>query len=81
MSSSVSELPESINIILHRPEYEISLETEIAFLKREINRLEHINHELENKYGYESRLNNELIDILRENKINFRAALNTAGRS
>lgn len=79
MSSSVSGLPKSIDVYLHQPEREISLETEIAFLKREIDRLEHINHKLENKYGYESRLNNELIDILRENRIPFRAALQPAG--
>lgn len=40
MSSSLSELPSSIDVIIHRPELEIELETEIALLKREVERLE-----------------------------------------
>lgn len=35
---------------------------------------------LERKYGYESYLNNELIDLLRESNINFRPALARANR-
>lgn len=78
MSSSVSDLPNSIDIIVHRPEIEIKLEAEIELLKREVEHLKNEFHMLENKYGYECSLNNELIDLLRENHINFRPALKSA---
>lgn len=66
------------HIVIHRPENEIKLETEIAMLRREVDRLYSQVKELESKYGYESRLNNELIDILRDHKIPFRPALESA---
>lgn len=38
-------------IVLHRQELEIKLETEIAFLRRVVERLEHINSEIEKSMG------------------------------
>ena len=75
-----SDSQSCINIILHRPETERNLEAKIRVLEMEVDKLRKEFHSLENKYGYECNLNNELIDILRSKNIPFRPALESAKR-
>jgi len=55
-------------------DYTKTLENEIQRLKAENVKLERQALDLSHKYGYESHVNNELIDILRDNKIYFRSS-------
>lgn len=68
-----------IELIKH--EREVQLEHEVEQLKYQVDKLTEEVKMLERKYGYESYLNNELIDLLRENHINFRPALARANRN
>lgn len=69
-----------IIVELVRHEREVELEQEITSLRIQIEILKQEVNELANKSGYESTLNNILIDILRENHIPFRPSLELAKR-
>ena len=66
--------------MLIKHEREVQLEHEVEQLKYQVDKLNEEVKMLERMYGYESYLNNELIDLLRVNHINFRPALAKANR-
>ena len=68
-------------IVEHRqPEYVKHLQRKILTLTADVQRLKMDLLTVTNKYGYEVMLNDELIDLLRENQIPFRPLLSRKER-
>jgi len=68
--------PFKIMVEYQSNDYTKTLENDIERLKTLNKKLEREALDLSLKYGYESHVNNELIDILRDNKIYFRPSAN-----
>lgn len=78
-------MSEPIDIVLHRPYREelllrkiSSLKDDLRDLEKQIDRLQRDIRDLENRLSVELFVNNECIDLLKMNKISFRAALDRA---
>lgn len=65
---------------LARPEREKKQQEIIQELKKKLQEKEQELVRLQVSYGYETTVNNELCDLLREHKISFRPALEAAKR-
>lgn len=72
--------PIPVRLEFVRGERERELEKEIEDLRDLLKKQKEAFDRLERNYGYETVVNAELIDLLRENRIPFRPALEAAKR-
>lgn len=62
-------------VVLEKPHVELALQKRLMEEQLKVTALEKQVNELTNKYGYESYLNNELLDYIREAGIKVRPGL------